>query len=41
MLCLIWVLRGSMSMLRTCEKLCGVLGWPKCVGELGWVTRRC
>ena len=28
-----------MSMLRTCEKLCAELGWPKCVGMLGWVNR--
>ena len=36
MLHLIWVPRGSMCMLRTCEKLHGGLGWPKCVGMLDW-----
>ena len=36
MLHLIWVLRGSMHMLRTCEDMHGRVGWPKCVGRLGW-----
>ena len=25
-------------MLRTCEKLCGRVNWPKCMGKLGWVN---
>ena len=33
MLHLIWVLRGSMCMLRNCM---GELGWPNCLGMLGW-----
>ena len=50
MLCLLWVLRGSMSMLRTCEKLhgsvgldelYGMLGWFKWVGVLGWLELAC
>ena len=36
MLRLIWVLRGSISMLRTCENCMGVLAWLNCVGMLGW-----
>ena len=36
MLCLLWGLRGSVSMLRTCKNCMGELGWPKCVGKLGW-----
>ena len=36
MLYLIWVLRGSMCMVRTCEKLHRELGWPKCLQMLGW-----
>ena len=36
MLHLIWVLRGSMCMFRTCQKLHGELGCPNCVGMLGW-----
>ena len=36
MLHLIWVLRGSISILRTCKNCTGKLGWPKCVGKLGW-----
>ena len=36
MLCLLWVLRGSMSMFRTCKNCMGELGWPECVGKLGW-----
>ena len=34
--CLIWVLRGSMSMLRTCKNMHGGTGLSKCVGMLGW-----
>ena len=36
MLHIIWVLIGSMNMLRTYEKLHGELGRPECVGKLGW-----
>ena len=36
MLCPILVLRGSMHVLRTCVDMHGELGWPKCVGFLGW-----
>ena len=36
MLCLLWVLRGSMSILRTCKNCMGVLGWLNCMGMLGW-----
>ena len=36
MLCLIWVLRGSMCMLRTCEDIHGGVGLFECVGMLGW-----
>ena len=34
MLCLIWVLRGSMSMLRTCEKLHGGVGLAYMCGDV-------
>ena len=40
-LCLIWILRGSMSFLRTCENLCGELGWPKCVRSSMSILRIC
>ena len=36
MLHLIWVLRGSICMLRTWKICMGKLGQPKCVGMLGW-----
>ena len=41
MLCLIWVLRSYMHVLRTCEKCMGEMGLPKCMGMLGffkWVV---
>ena len=30
-----------MNMLRICGKLHGELGWPKCVGMLGWLELVC
>ena len=41
MLCLLWVLRGSMSMLRTCENCMGVLHWLNCMGMLAWLELAC
>ena len=36
MLCLLWVLWGSMHMLKTSENYMGELGWLSCIGVLGW-----